>query len=131
MSDNSNTDKNSEKKPNIEDSTKDKTMDKSKELIFSYEIIRSDGLLCCSSNTKDDDCPIPCKEGGGTINIALDDINLAPGVYFTKISIWDKQMIHPYLIKKQGIFNVVAKDVNHHMKAVILPNTKWKVRSVK
>jgi len=33
MSDNSNTDKNSEKKPNIEDSTKDKTMDKSKEEI--------------------------------------------------------------------------------------------------
>jgi len=31
MSDNSNTDKNSEKKPNIENSTKDKTMDKSKE----------------------------------------------------------------------------------------------------
>ena len=71
--------------------------------IFSLGIIRSDGVLCCSSNTKDLGFSIKSIQGKDTIIIDLGKINLAPGIYLINSSIWDKDMIHPYVIRKKDV----------------------------
>ncbi len=98
------------------------------DVAFAYEIIRSDGILCCSSSTKDAGYAVPRETGEGKLDILVSDHNLAPGIYFTKISVWDKDMIHPYLVKKEGVFNIDAGTANIKGGPVLLPQSRWDMR---
>jgi len=69
---------------------------------------------------------ISTTKGRNTVNVDVENHHLTPGVYFTKISIWDKKMLHPFVVKKQGIFTVEADHLLHHMNAVFVPQTTWK-----
>ena len=40
------------------------------------------------------------------------------GAYYTKISIWDEKMVHPYIVKKQGILMMKAQNLSRHFNAV-------------
>jgi lipopolysaccharide transport system ATP-binding protein len=95
--------------------------------IFSLEIIRSDSVVCCSSDTRADGCTIESIEGRDSIEIGLGAINLTPGVYIIKISIWDKDMLHPYVVRKKDIIRFEA---DTHMrsipKGVFIRNFVWK-----
>jgi lipopolysaccharide transport system ATP-binding protein len=96
------------------------------ELVFSFEIVRSDEILCCSSNTKREGFSVPRAVGENTLKIELNDLSLCPGVYFIKVSVWDKDMVHPYLVKKQGIFTIVSPGLVKHLHGIFLPHPVWK-----
>jgi len=93
--------------------------------VFSLDIIRSDGVLCCSSNTKDTGHKIGNIQGRNTIKIDLGRINLAPGIYLIKISVWDKDMLHPYVVSRKNTFRVNIDNFNRHSKAIFLPKIEW------
>jgi len=94
--------------------------------VFSLEIIRSDGVLCCFSDTRGQHFLTDSIEGKGSIDINLGTINLAPGIYMIKVSIWDKEMIHPYDTTTKDIFRIESKEVINN-NVVFLPEVEWKL----
>ena len=97
--------------------------------VFSLRIFRADGVLCCGSNTKDDQVTIERIEGNGTFKITLGEINLAPGVYLLEVSVLDKELIHPYCIRKQDILRIdtSTSETNTHSEVFITP-FHWEIR---
>ncbi|MDP2923085.1 MAG: ABC transporter ATP-binding protein [Candidatus Omnitrophota bacterium] len=93
--------------------------------VFSLDIIRADGVLCCSSNTKDNSGFIGKISGKGTVTIDLGKMGLAPGIYITKISVWDRDMIHPYVIRKKDIFRIETDSRNKQIDGIFLPRLVW------
>ncbi|MFC1709541.1 ABC transporter ATP-binding protein [Candidatus Omnitrophota bacterium] len=93
--------------------------------VFSLEIIRADGVICCSSSTKERDFQVKSINGKGSINVDLGKINLAPGIYVPKISIWDKDVTYPYAIRGCDVFKVGAEKSNNS-NVVFLQEMKWK-----
>ncbi len=95
--------------------------------IFLLEIVRADGVLCCCSRTDDAGLTVADIEGQGTFKMGLGKTNLAPGIYSAKISIWDKDMIHPYVIRNKDLIRIEASGQNHHTTAVFLPPVSWSI----
>jgi len=93
--------------------------------VFCFEIHRADGVMCCESHTKADNVPIESIKGEGYVDVVIESMNLSPGVYFTKISIWDKDFIHPYASQKRGIFKIGSNPRSSFGFGVFLPNSKW------
>lgn len=96
--------------------------------IFNLDIARADGVICCSLNTKDNDVSMNRLKGNGRIKIDLGRINLAPGIYVARISIWDKDMIHAYTRRNKDIFKIELNKFNRQIKAVFLPKVKWELQ---
>ena len=95
--------------------------------LFCLDIIRADGVICCSSNTKNNGIKKNFIQGKGYITIDLGNINLGPGIYVTKISILDKEMMHPYAIRKEDIFRIEKEGFVSSSSAVFLPKIEWKI----
>lgn len=96
------------------------------EYIFSYEIVRADGTVSCTSNTKRERVPVLAKRGANRLGIKIERLNLTPGVYFIKISIWDKDMIQSYVVRKEGLFSVpLSGAIGRYMGAACLQDTTW------
>jgi len=93
--------------------------------IFYYEIMRLDGVVCCDSNTKGENFYIDSIEGQGTINVELEKTNLTPGVYYLRISVWDKDFVHPYGIIKKGVFKIESSRRRHFGKSVFFSDNRW------
>ena len=74
--------------------------------VFSIEIIRADGVLCCSSTTKEEGIKAGLIEGKGKIIVNFGKMLLAPGIYMAKISVWDKEMLHPYIVRNRDVFRI-------------------------
>jgi len=68
--------------------------------IFTIEIVRGDGVVCCSSESRNDGCVLEQIEGEGKLKVRLGDLMLAPSVYWTRVTIWDKELVHPKRVKK-------------------------------
>ena len=97
------------------------------EIVFVYEVLRSDGVVCCSSNTKDDNFAIQGSQGNNTLEISLGGLKLGPAVYYLKVSIWDKDMVHPYIVKRKGVFTIEMEGISYQLESILLPDTKWNV----
>jgi lipopolysaccharide transport system ATP-binding protein len=95
--------------------------------IFSIDIIRPDEVLCCSANTMDAGYKTNIIDGKGSIDIKFDKMNLAPGIYIIKMSIWDKEMMHPYATVRNDIFRVESNRVMSN-NAIFLPVMEWKLK---
>jgi len=95
--------------------------------VFSLEIIRADGVLCCSSNTKSSEIAVGSISGNGSVQVNFGKLNLGPGVYAAKVSIWDRDMIHAYDMRKDNIFRVDVSSQQKHGEAVFIQSMKWKV----
>jgi lipopolysaccharide transport system ATP-binding protein len=98
--------------------------------VFCLEIIRSDGVLCCSSSTKNGRLLLKRIEGKGAIKIDLGILNLAPGIYVAKFSIWDKDMLHPYAMRNKDVFRTCAYEnnsFNEINRGIFIADFKWKV----
>lgn len=95
--------------------------------IFALDIIRADGVLCCSSNTQNSNYNIENIHNKGRISVNLGRINLATGIYVIKISIWDKDMIHPYAVRKKDILRIETSKFSRELEAVFLPAMEWKL----
>ena len=74
--------------------------------VFLLEIIRADGVLCCSCSTNEDGINAGLIEGKGLVKVNIDKMFLAPGIYMAKISVWDKEMIHPYIVHNRDVFRI-------------------------
>jgi lipopolysaccharide transport system ATP-binding protein len=99
--------------------------------VFSYEIVRADGTSSCTSNTKRDKITVPSGQGNNRLSVEIERLRLTPGVYFVKVSVWDKDMIHPYVTKKEGMFSVpLSGAIGRYMGAAYLQDSKWMTRKI-
>ncbi|MCA9401912.1 MAG: ABC transporter ATP-binding protein, partial [Candidatus Omnitrophica bacterium] len=94
--------------------------------VFSVELMRADGVLCCVSYSEHDG-GLEILEKGGSVTIHLGRLNIAPGIYAPKITVWDKDLIHPYIINKQKVFNVEVSSQYKHTNAVFIADIKWEI----
>ncbi len=94
--------------------------------VFSLDIIRSDNVICCSSNTKDDEYFIPNISGKGGIEIDLGNLNLISGFYVIKTSILDKDMVHSYDVKRDFL-RISDKNLKFTRKGIFSPKIEWKI----
>ncbi|MFC1592686.1 ABC transporter ATP-binding protein [Candidatus Omnitrophota bacterium] len=101
--------------------------DKIESPVFTLEVIRADGVLCCYCNSKDDGFSIGSVKGKNHMEISLKRLNLGAGVYLAKITIWDTDMLHPYAIRNQDYFTVTTKNSIRKTEAVFLPNATWNI----
>jgi lipopolysaccharide transport system ATP-binding protein len=97
------------------------------DIVVVYELLRSDGVVCCSSNTKDDDVSITSVRGQYTLTISMGKLKLGPDVYYLKVAIWDKDMVQPYIIKRKGVFNIEIEGLSYQLRSILLPETKWQI----
>lgn len=102
-----------------------RSCEKIKNPTFFIEIVRSDGVSCCASSNRDGGNIIDSIEGSGSIKIDLGRINLASGIYMAKISIWDEDMVHPYVMRDEEVIRIVESGVVRHAESVFLPEIKW------
>ena len=95
--------------------------------IVILDIIRSDGVLCCSINSQEFNIQLNKVIGHGHIEFDLGKINLASGIYLVKISFWEREMIHPYVVRSSDIIRIIASSGKGLTKAVFLPEVTWKI----
>ena len=99
--------------------------------VFSLEIIRADGVICCSSDTKNSDLSLDSIEGSGFVKVNYGKLDLAPGIYAAKVSIWDKDIIHPYAIRRDNVFRIEVEDLQKRTNAVFLKKMRWEAATKK
>jgi ABC-type sulfate/molybdate transport systems ATPase subunit len=93
---------------------------------FQIEIVRADQVVCCSADTQNVN-KIDHIQGKGEVTVYLKDLNLLPGVYFIRLAIFDKDMVHPYVFVKKGIFKInVQKRI--YSDGVFMIDPKWEHR---
>ncbi|MHB9155125.1 MAG: ABC transporter ATP-binding protein [Endomicrobiales bacterium] len=95
--------------------------------VFSLEVVRSDGVICCDSSTLADGFRIESIEGKGALETDLGDLNLAPGIYLARITVWDKDILHPYVSRKNDIFRFERSDTAGVPKGVFMTSYTWKM----
>jgi len=93
--------------------------------IVIIDIIRSDGVLCCSINSKESGKALGKLYGKAAIKLTFKGLNLAPGIYLTKVSFWEKEMIHPYIVHSHNVIRVIAGKGINLTNAVFFPEVKW------
>lgn len=93
--------------------------------IFILDIIRPDGVLCCSCNSKYSNFSTGTIQNDGTIKIILKELNLAQGIYIVKASIWDKELIHPYVIRNKDLLKIYSKISQNLSGAVLITTSEW------
>jgi lipopolysaccharide transport system ATP-binding protein len=104
------------------------TKEKIESPIFWVGIIRADEVLCCSSNTKEENCLVDSIYGKGAININFGKLNLGPGIYMINISAWDREGIHPYFRQKL-VFKIETEGLKEHDGEVFLPKVQWTINN--
>jgi lipopolysaccharide transport system ATP-binding protein len=95
---------------------------------FSLDIFRGDSVLCCSSRMDDKGVNVDMIKGRGTITVDLGKMILAPGIYMTNISIWDKAMIQPYIVRNKDIIRVEIQGRSHQSSSVFVPEITWTIK---
>jgi ABC-type polysaccharide/polyol phosphate transport system ATPase subunit len=96
--------------------------------IFALEILRPDGVVCCDSNTRYDEFSIESIEGDGSIQIGLGHLPLVPGIYIIKVSVWDKDLLHPYTIRKNDILRLEKGAAATNVpKGIFFTKYQWKI----
>lgn len=93
--------------------------------VFSLEVIRADGVLCCASSTKESGVSVGTIKGNGSVKVAFGKVDLGPGIYAVKVSVWDRDLIHAYDTRKDNVFRVGAKDLKTRTEAVFLKPMEW------
>lgn len=93
--------------------------------ICILEIIRADGILCFKARTDDAGFKIDALEGSGRFHLNLGKTFLMPGVYMAKLSVWDKDMIHPYIVRNKDVLRIEAQGNISQSEAVITHPVIW------
>jgi len=91
--------------------------------IFSIEIIRADGILCCSSSSNEEKVSMGIIKDHGQVKINFGKTYLAPGIYMAKISVWDKEMMHPYTVRNRDVFRIEYD--NRQTEGLMLIKADW------
>ena len=93
--------------------------------IFQLDIIRPDGVICCSSSSNDSGLNIDSLHGRGTITVNLGQLKLVPDVYLLKISVWDKDRIHSYAVRYRDVLRIETENTRFISSAVFIPPVEW------
>jgi lipopolysaccharide transport system ATP-binding protein len=99
--------------------------------IVIVDILRSDGILCCSLNSKEQEIVLDEISEDGSVQITFDQFNLNAGIYLIKISFWDRSMIHPYITRNCDVIRIIPSDGKGLNDSVFLPQTRWQFDGTK
>jgi len=94
--------------------------------IFSVEIVRADGVACCGSDSRKSEKVIEQIEGEGEVSVDFGHLCLAPGIYMVKVAIWDKDVLHPLVIRKEDIFRITIDEEHTGSGSVFIPPIQWR-----
>lgn len=102
--------------------------------VYSFSIIRSDGVFCCGSKTKYDGINTAVIEGSGSYEIEIEKVQLNTGIYLFSTSIYDEMINVPYAFRRLGSFRVETPLPLHLYKmnvateniAVFTPAITWR-----
>jgi lipopolysaccharide transport system ATP-binding protein len=97
------------------------------EPVITVEIIRSDGVVCCEANSRGAALELEAMEGSGSLLIDIEKTQLTPGTYYGKVSVWDKEMMHPHLVVKKGVFNIESRGLDSFFESVFFLKGKWTI----
>ncbi len=95
--------------------------------VFVLGIVRADGVMCCSSSTKTNGIDIKEIEGKARIKVSFGKLNLAPGIYAVRVGVWDRDMIHPYVVRKEDVFRIEVDDPKKNTEAVFFHDMAWEL----
>lgn len=93
--------------------------------VFSMDIIRADGVLCCASDTRRSGLNLDFIEGKGELKVSFGKLDLGPGIYAVKVVVWDRDVIHPYAMLKDNVFRIEVKGLEERTSAVFLKEMTW------
>ncbi|OGX39110.1 MAG: hypothetical protein A3C36_04335 [Omnitrophica WOR_2 bacterium RIFCSPHIGHO2_02_FULL_52_10] len=95
--------------------------------IFKVDIVRSDGVLCCSSFSDKTGLILGNVKGDLTMNFVMDKLLLTPSIYMVKFSVWDKNKIHSYHVRNQDILRIDMDQMEYRGGPVLALEAKWSV----
>lgn len=95
--------------------------------VVAVDIIRADGIVCSSSNTKECGLQLGSVIGPGSLRVHLKGMRLAPGLYHTRFTVWDELMLQPFSIRKEDVFRIAADKNLKHTDAVFISAFQWQV----
>lgn len=93
--------------------------------VFVFEIFRSDKILCCHSNTQYGKLKLDKINGRGTIKLDIDKTTLGSGVYYTRVTVKDKDMMHTYVIAKKTVFKIKSPDGRGYFNSIFGLEADW------
>lgn len=93
--------------------------------VFWVDINRTDGILCCSAATLEDNFVIDEIEGKGSITVNLGKLRLAPNIYLIKVSICDRELIHSYAVRYQDTLKINVNKARITGDVIFIPQAKW------
>ncbi len=96
--------------------------------VFTCEIIRSDGVICCATRSDFTGTQVDYIQNTGRCTIDMGPNQLNPGIYMVKLAIWDKSMIHPYVVRNQEVVRVQMDGRQSQMHAIFIPNIHWEIK---
>jgi lipopolysaccharide transport system ATP-binding protein len=94
--------------------------------VVRIELVRSDGVLCCYAQTGENENTALSESG--SISINLGKLRLGPGIYVLKISVWDRELVHPYCIRNKDVLYIQGEEGRADTPAVMMPDVKWSVQ---
>ncbi|MFC1510461.1 ABC transporter ATP-binding protein [Candidatus Omnitrophota bacterium] len=93
--------------------------------VFIMQIVRSDGVVCCRSRSDENGIDTVSVNAKGKISVKFQKSYLAPGIYMANFSMWDKQLIHPYIIHNKDVFRVNSTMTINQTDMVFVPRVAW------
>lgn len=96
--------------------------------IFILDVMRSDGIMCFSSRSDESGVMFEAIEGKGRVKVKLGETFLMPGIYMAKLSIWDKDMIHPYVVRNKDVIRINAHGSQSQTDAIVTHPVAWDMK---
>ncbi len=98
------------------------------EPIFILEVMRADGILCFSCRSDESGARFEAIEGEGKICADIGQSHLTPGIYMAQLAVWDKDMIHPYIVRNKDVIRIEANGRNSESEAVVVHPVAWDMK---
>ncbi len=95
--------------------------------VFSLVLFRSDGVVCFESDTKRRGVSVESIEGKGKYIAQLGELKLSPGIYILQLSILDRDLVHPYVIRKEDVFKIETDSVHKQTSSVFWKDVEWRM----
>lgn len=93
--------------------------------IFSMSLVRSDGIVCFVTDTQNSDFRLKEIDGKGSVTLDLGKINLTPGLYVPHLAIFDRDLVHPYALRKHDLIRIEPPANGRYRGGIFTPEVKW------
>jgi len=92
---------------------------------FWVDILRSDGVICCSCISSEEDFFLEEVKGPGAVKLSLGKLRLTPNIYLLKITVMDREFIHSYAVRYQDVLKIGAEEPTLSEDTIFMPQVKW------